>query len=158
MIHLTPQQWKILRAFRKAEKHTLSTTDLASLYITKYSGRIMELRRMGFQISPPRYQNGKYLYTLEDEPAWFGSVEGDDSAARDHTHATDDPATLPVPGASPSDAVVSLGAPRATSTQPVGDDSTPPIDGQVRRDTAAVVPQERRVPNPYEYELWGEAA
>lgn len=66
-LHLTQQQSKIIRAFRRADGKRLSTTQLAELFIPRYGARIMELRRAGFMIDKT-HENGKWVYQLLSEP------------------------------------------------------------------------------------------
>src|ERR1700744_1237564 len=88
VIHLGSQQLKLLRAFRVAPGRTLSTNQLLSLRVPRYSARMHEMKLLGFRFDR-RKENGEWLYTLVSEPQEF-DVEGTVSDSPDQSGQTID--------------------------------------------------------------------
>ena len=75
---MNPQQTKILKAFQEAPGRRLTTSQLAGLYIVRYSARMMELRDCyGCAFTKKHLPDGEWEYRLVSGP----DVERDGSRA-----------------------------------------------------------------------------
>lgn len=66
--HSRPTQaTKILLALDKAGKQGMTTNDFLSMYISRFSARLLELRKQGHNIKSEPMRRGQYRYTLIKE-------------------------------------------------------------------------------------------
>ncbi len=73
---MTSQQRQLLDAFRASPGRKLTTSQLASLPIVRYSARILELKGLGYAFTKRHVGKGQYEYKLTHD------VERDSSGLR----------------------------------------------------------------------------